>query len=104
MLPANELVFNEALNTLKPLVTMISAPWCAPCRMLKPTVEKLEQEYKDRVNFLVINSDDYYELCSTLQVSAIPTLIYINKAKIMDRHNGVQSENSIRLKIEDLLK
>lgn len=104
MLTMNESMYLEIINTGKPLVLMASAPWCSPCRMLYSIMDKLEEAYKGRVDFYKINTDDCYDLCSSLKISGIPTLFFIVGSKISDRLIGVSPENKIIEHIEELLK
>ncbi len=70
----NETMWGDIINTGKPLVVMVSAPWCQPCHMLKPIMSKIEVEYMGKVKFYNIDSDECQDLCGTLKISGIPTL------------------------------
>ncbi len=59
------------------------APWCWPCRMIAPTLEKLVKEYKDKLVVIKINVDDpsNQELAMQFQVQSIPMIAFIQKGK-----------------------
>jgi thioredoxin 1 len=86
----------------KPVVVDFWAPWCAPCRMTKPTLEKLAGEYQDSVEFWPINSDENQELIQELKVYGIPTLLLIKNGEIEARYTGAQRENTYRGMFEAL--
>jgi thioredoxin 1 len=100
----DESEYNDIVNKGNPIVIMASAPWCAPCRILHPLMEKISQmKIFNGVDFYEINTDECYDLCSNLGLSGIPTLIFINKCNVVDRLVGVNPENKILKHIEELL-
>jgi thioredoxin-like negative regulator of GroEL len=103
MLSCNAEIFPEIIGSGQPVVAMITAPWCGPCKVLKPILLKLEEVYKDKVKFISINSDDEYELCGSFKVSAIPTILFIVNSIEKSRVLGVGSENKIIENIEGII-
>jgi thioredoxin 1 len=71
-----------------PVVVDIWAPWCMPCRMIEPAMEKLGHEYDQRVDVLKINSDEHGSLVQSLGVRSIPTLIAYHNGQEMVRRSG----------------
>ena len=61
------------------------APWCGPCKILKPKLENLSSEYS---NIYSINVNDFPELGSSLNVRNIPTVIKFNEGKETHRIVG----------------
>jgi len=86
----------------KPTVVDFWAPWCAPCRMTKPVLEKLAGEYKDEVDFWPINTDEYQGLLQELKIYGIPTVLLIQDGKIAGRFTGAQREDIYRRMFEAL--
>ncbi|MGD8404641.1 MAG: thioredoxin family protein [Anaerolineales bacterium] len=86
----------------KPVVVDFWAPWCAPCRMTKPVLEKLAGEYQDSVEFWPINSDEHQELIQDLKVFGIPTVLLIQDGKVAGRFSGAQREDTYRGMFEAL--
>lgn len=86
----------------KPIVVDFWAPWCAPCRMTKPILEKLAKEYLDKVEFWPINSDQNQELLQELKIYGIPTVLIIQDGKVAGRYTGAQGEESYRQMFESL--
>lgn len=63
----------------KPTIVDFSASWCPPCQKLKPIFAKLEEEFKDRINFVTIDVDNNPELSQAYSVQSIPMLVFLNK-------------------------
>ena len=76
------------------------AEWCGPCRMVSPTVEKLAQEFARKVVFGKCNTDDNPRIATNFQISAIPTLLFFSRGKLVNRVIGAYPENAIRSQIE----
>ena len=94
----------KAKSSEKPIVVDFWAPWCAPCRMTKPVLEKLAREYHEDVDFWPINSDENQELIQELKVYGIPTVLLIQDGEIVGRYTGAQREDAYRKMFEALAK
>lgn len=55
------------------------APWCGPCRMVGPVIDELSEEYKGKVNFYKVNTDEEQELAGAFGIRSIPSLLFIPK-------------------------
>ena len=86
----------------KPTVVDFWAPWCAPCRMSKPVLEKLAREYESKVSFWPVNSDQNQELLQDLKIYSIPTVLLIRDGKITGKITGAQREETYRQMFESL--
>lgn len=64
----------------KPTVVDFWAPWCENCKLLAPTLQQVEQEYGDRVNFVMINGDqnEAWPYIEAFGVDAIPHLALVS--------------------------
>ncbi len=71
------------------------APWCGPCRMLMPVLEKLSGEVKG-VKFCKVNVDEQSELSEKFGVSSIPTLLLFKNGKLVANRTGAGSPEVIR--------
>lgn len=85
----------EVLSSNKPVLVDFWAPWCGPCKMLGPVVEKVANSHADRAKFVKLNTDENPNLAGQYQVSGIPCLILFKGGKPVDRIVGYVSEQTI---------
>ncbi|MFY9717791.1 MAG: thioredoxin [Thermoplasmata archaeon] len=81
----------------------IWAPWCGPCRMVSPIVDRLSEKYKGKVAFGKMNSDDNGEKAGALGIMSIPTLLFYKQGKLVDRIVGAYPEEVIDEHVRRLL-
>ncbi len=91
-----QLFFERVRRNPRPVVVDLWAPWCGPCRVVKPTLEKLAQEYAGQVDFWEINADESPELLRQLKIYGIPTLIAYHNAEEKVRYVGVKPEKQLK--------
>jgi thioredoxin 1 len=91
----------EVLKSDKPVLIDFWAPWCMPCKIIAPTVEKLSEELKGKVAVCKCNVDDSPETATDLSVLNIPTLILFKGGAEVARMIGVNSKEAIEAKIKE---
>ena len=78
-------------------VIQFSATWCGPCKSLRPIMEKLSGEYKDRAKFFYADIEsDALNLGSSCGIRGVPTVIVFKKKTEVDRLVGGVSENAMK--------
>jgi len=89
---------SEVLDSPIPVVVDFWAPWCGPCRMLAPTIEKLAGNYDGKVKVGKMNTDENQETPGSLRISAIPTVLFFHDGREVDgtRLIGVNPENKFK--------
>ena len=89
----------EVIECDKPVLIDFWASWCAPCRMLSPTVDEMAEERED-IKVCKVNVDKQNELASAFRVSSIPMLVVIKDKKIVNTNVGVIPKESILKMLE----
>ena len=79
----------EVLDSDSPVVVDFWAPWCGPCRMLAPTIEKLADQYGGKVKVGKLDTDQNPETPGGLGISSIPTVIIFKGGQPVERLVGV---------------
>jgi len=89
----NAAEFDQIVSTAKvPVVADFWAPWCGPCRMVGPVLEKLAADHPDTVSVLKVNVDENAELAARFAVMSIPTVILFSGGKLQKQLVGARSQ------------
>ncbi|HZW30530.1 MAG TPA: thioredoxin [Isosphaeraceae bacterium] len=94
---------SEVLDSPIPVMVDFWAPWCGPCRMLAPTIEKLAGDYEGKVRVGKMNTDENTETPGSLRISAIPTVLVFHQGKEVDRLVGVNPETKFKASLDKLV-
>src|SRR5213082_3719559 len=85
----------EVLQSSRPVLVDFWAQWCAPCRMLAPTVEAVAEKYAGSATVVKLNVDDNPAVSQRYGIKGIPTLILFKNGNEEERVVGATSEQAI---------
>ena len=86
-----------------PVLVDLWAPWCGPCRMVSPALERIATDFAGRVKLVKVNVDEAPELSRRFEVQGIPTLLVTRDGKVIARQTGAAGEPALRTWLERAL-
>jgi len=90
----------DVLQSGKPVLVDFWAEWCAPCRMIAPTIDAIAEQYAATAEVVKVNVDDNTGTAQRYGIKGIPTLILFSGGKEVERVVGATSKDSISRMIE----
>jgi thioredoxin 1 len=91
------------LQSKLPVIVDFWAPWCGPCRMVAPTLEKLAKENAGKLLVAKVNTDENPEWAGKYQVQGIPTMLFVAGGKIVHRQVGALPEPLLREVVSEFM-
>ena len=79
-----------------PVIVDFWAPWCGPCKMVDPMLEKISKEMGDKLVVAKVNTDENPQWATQYGVQGIPTMLFIFGGKIVHRQVGALPERMLR--------
>jgi thioredoxin 1 len=89
----------EVMRSSLPVVVDFWAPWCGPCRMVAPVLDKLAREWNGKVKIAKINVDENPQAAGRYGVTGIPTMMVVSGGQIVDRWAGALPEAALRSRL-----
>jgi thioredoxin 2 len=100
VIDADRETFDQELQASVPVLVDFWAPWCGPCRMVSPVVERLAADHAGRLKVVKLNTDEAPDLSARYQVQGIPLLVVLRDGQEVDRLVGAPPPEQLRQWIE----
>ena len=92
---ADEQTFDEAVTATVPVLVDLWAPWCGPCRMVSPVLERLATERAGRLKVVKVNVDTSPNVAGRYAVQGIPTLLLLAEGELVARQVGAAPADAL---------
>ena len=92
------------LQSELPVVVDFWAPWCGPCKMVGPILDKFAKEMAGKVLIAKVNTDEHPQWAQKYSVQGIPTMLFISKGKVAHRQVGALPEGMLRASITNFIE
>ena len=84
------------VETKKPLLVLVGAQWCGPCKQIAPALEELSSELAGRVTIAKLNIDDHPELAVRYNIRSIPMLALFDRGSVKSTKVGAWPKGALR--------
>ncbi len=103
IIEANEQSFEQEVTQAGvPMLVDFYAPWCGPCKMLAPVLDKLAQEFAGRAKVVKVNVDDAPGLAAEFGITGVPTMMFFKGSLLVDRVVGFAAPKDLKARLENL--
>jgi len=94
----------EVINSSIPVLVDFWAEWCAPCKMIAPTVDEIANEYGGKLKVGKVDVDSNPKISSKYQIRSIPSLVFFKDGKVTDQIVGAVPKGQITSKVETIIE
>lgn len=92
----NDLELKELIDGKDRALIYFSAEWCGPCKVFKPVMEKMEDEFSSEIKFAKADVNQAEETTKMFSIKNIPTCVLVKEGKEIARFSGAKREDEIK--------
>jgi thioredoxin 2 len=96
LIDAGDSDFDQAVAGKQLVLVDLWAPWCGPCRMVAPILEKLSREFAGQIKVVKVNVDESPRVAQRYNARSIPMMLFMRDGEVVNTVVGAQSEHVMR--------
>lgn len=103
MIELNDENYNDHIKEQGITIVKFEAPWCGPCKMMKPMLAKMESKYLD-VLFCSVNGDapECTNVLTEFGIRSVPTILFYKDKEVVHTHVGLMTESQFEEQMEKM--
>jgi len=94
----------KVLKSDVPVIVDFWAPWCGPCRMVAPILDKVAKTHGDKLLVAKVNTDENAEWAQKYNVRGIPTMLFVNNGEVVHQQVGALPESMLMEVVNQFLE